>query len=235
MTTASQARQMAERIRRLHEEVRASFQSTDADQRRARLLHVANEIAVGMLSVNGWLERRRPAETADLFKRRMMFVLNEAVQCAGLDIPEFAGGMVVQAAGELSLGAERTAALLVTAKALAASLLDWADDIEEEDQQRPPAGKTPPATIVSLDDRRYRVGDSRPVVVSDVEDTVLQAFADESPMDASRLIDKAGFDRAPRVLKSLREKYSGIFAPAITCPGRKGQGGYHVAIQQAQE
>jgi hypothetical protein len=122
------------------------------------------------------------------------------------------------------------------ATVFAASLLDWAADIEAEDRQRPPAGKTPPpATIVSLGDRRCRVGDARPVVVSDVEDTVLQAFAEESPMDASRLIDRAGFDRAPRVLKALRGKYGGVFAPAIPCPGRKGQGGYHVAVRPAQE
>src|SRR5438876_1141844 len=74
----------------------------------------------------------------------------EPVRCAGLDIPEFVGGTTSQAAGPTSSGAFRTARLMVTAQAFAASLLDWAEDIEAEDGQRcdadrrtAPEGKPP--------------------------------------------------------------------------------------------
>jgi hypothetical protein len=143
MTTASQARRIAERIGRLGEEVRASFQLSDADQRIASLERVCNEMLCEMLPVIGWLERRRPAETAYLVKRRLDDVVRDAVQCAGLDIPEFADITGVQVTGVPSLGAARAAVLLVKAKALRDSLLRWADDIEAEDQQRSP--ESPPA------------------------------------------------------------------------------------------
>ncbi len=144
-TTASQARRTAERIGRLGEEVLASFRSSDAGQRLATLQHVETEILLDMLPVIGWLERRRPADTAELVKRRMNHVLREAVRCAGLDIPEYAGGTVARITGEPSLGATRTATLVVTAKVFADSLRQWADDIEAEDEtMAPPTEKTHP-------------------------------------------------------------------------------------------
>jgi hypothetical protein len=87
---------MAERIDRLGEEVVASFQSDRADERMERLQGVATEIRVGMLPVVGWIERRRPAGAAELVKRRMDLVLDEAVRCAGLEIPEYAGGTIAR-------------------------------------------------------------------------------------------------------------------------------------------
>ncbi len=128
---------MADRIRGLGKEVVASFQSDQADQRTRRLQHVGSEILTGMLPVIGWLERRRPAETANLVKGRLWSVLHEAVQCAGLDIPEYAGGKIARSTGEPSPGASRTATLNLAATMLAANLMDWADDIEAEDNPRP--------------------------------------------------------------------------------------------------
>jgi hypothetical protein len=128
---------MAERIGRLPHEVLESFQFSDPARRVARLQHVEAEILVGMHPVIGWLERRRPPDKAELVKRRMDYVLRESVQCAGLDIPEYAGGKVAQVTGEPTLGATRTATLAVSASAFAQDLLGWADDIEAEDEQEP--------------------------------------------------------------------------------------------------
>jgi hypothetical protein len=111
-----------------------------------------------MLPVTGWLERRRPPDKADLVKRRLLSVLSEAVRCAGLDIPEYAGGTVAQVTGEPTLGATRTATLVVTAKAFAAELLRWADDIEAEDEtMAPPTDDSAfrPASE-SLDSTRFK-------------------------------------------------------------------------------
>jgi hypothetical protein len=136
-----------------------SFQSADPAQRVARLRQVEAEILVGMQRVIGWLERNRPAETAELVKRRMDSILREAVDCAGLEIPEYAGGTIARGVEKPSLGARRTATLAETANMFAASLLQWADDIEAEDEEKalrradrrrsriPPAKRTKPMTL----------------------------------------------------------------------------------------
>jgi hypothetical protein len=86
--------------------------------------------------------------------------------------------------------------------------------------------------IVSLGNRQYRIGNMRPVLVEENEDTVLQAFLEQASMDGPALVLKAGFDRAARVLNGLKSKYGGQFAAAIHTPGKRGQGGYHVEIRR---
>jgi hypothetical protein len=98
-------------------------------------------------------------------------------------------------------------------------------------------GHAPPsnpaeAVIFALGNRQYKIANDSPIVVEENEDSVLQAFQEQSTMDGPSLIIKAGFDRAPRVLKSLKTKYNGRFASAIRTPGKKGQGGYHVSIRR---
>lgn len=129
---ANQARQIAERIGVLANEIVASFQSNDANHRIARMGQIRSEILYGMIPVIGWIERKRPADTADLVNRRLHFVLNEAVQCAGLDIPEYEGGKISRVKGRASAGAERTATLLVSGVVLRQMLHQWADEIESE-------------------------------------------------------------------------------------------------------
>jgi hypothetical protein len=85
--------------------------------------------------------------------------------------------------------------------------------------------------ILSLGESQYRIDNVDPIVVSDSEDSVLLAFLDQESMDSATLVKRAGFDRAPHVLRRLRIKYGARFAPAITTPGGKGRGGYHVAIR----
>ncbi len=136
-TIAERARQMAERIRRLPDELVASFALTDSRERVSRMRGIATELSFGMFPVFTWLERRRSADTAELVKRRLSLVLHEAVLCAGFEIPEYVGGLIKQNAGQTpSEGARRTAELTATSMFFAASLREWADDIQAEDRQR---------------------------------------------------------------------------------------------------
>jgi hypothetical protein len=114
-----------------------------------------------------------------------------------------------------------------------AALRDWATNVAEAPGFE--AGGPEPTTIVSLGDRRYRVGTRRPVTLEENEDNVLQALLDATghALDKTELQNAAGFNDAPRVLGRLRRKYDGIFGPAIRCPKKRGQGGYHVDIRDA--
>jgi hypothetical protein len=83
--------------------------------------------------------------------------------------------------------------------------------------------------IMYLGKRTYKVAGHDSVIVNESSDTVLQAFLEENNMDYPRLIEKAGFDKAPRILSELPKKFP-QFAPAIRLPKGKGKGGYHVKI-----
>jgi hypothetical protein len=96
------------------------------------------------------------------------------------------------------------------------------------------AGST--ARIIAMGRRQYRVGEHSPITVSQREDTILQAFLKPAPlatMDYRTLCDRSGYEDAHRILKGLKTKYKGVFAPAIILPGGKGKGGYAVNIAPA--
>jgi hypothetical protein len=93
--------------------------------------------------------------------------------------------------------------------------------------QAPAAG----AVILALGKGQYRVGDSDPVTVTEAEDVVLRSFVGRPSMGHKALVRAAGSDEAPRTLRQLAEKYDGVFAAAIRCPGRRGAGGYRVAVR----
>jgi hypothetical protein len=86
-------------------------------------------------------------------------------------------------------------------------------------------------TIDWVGDRRYHVDGHDSLVVTDTQDTVLQAFIESPAMDDKQLIARSGLEHAPRVLRQIVEKYP-ILAPAIRIPKSKGQGGYHVRIRR---
>jgi hypothetical protein len=90
----------------------------------------------------------------------------------------------------------------------------------------------PKATILALGERVYQIGDSDLFHLTDNEDSILQAFLEQGPgtMDQPTLDNRSGITDAAKILRKLQKRYGGIFAPAITCPGRKGRGGYHVRI-----
>jgi hypothetical protein len=125
---------MANAFNHVGEAVRESFKFGDAGQRERRLKQLGTEILYSMQPVIGWIERNRPAEKAALVKDRLHLILKEAVECAGLEIPEFAGEAVPPAQGP-SHGARRVMELHVTAGAFANSLRGWGGDIREEDKK----------------------------------------------------------------------------------------------------
>jgi hypothetical protein len=104
-----------------------------------------------------------------------------------------------------------------------------ATDLQRE-EAAPPAD---PACIASPGDRQYQIGPQALTVVSEREDTVLQAFLDQTAMDHPTLIERTEYEDAARILRGLAEKYGGAFAPAIFLPGGKGRGGYRVTIRRA--
>ena len=151
---------MAELIRRLPDDVVASFALANAEERVAQLKNITNRIAIDTLPFVGWIERHRHPGTADQVKRRLLVVLDEAVECVVYDIPEYAGGTIQECAthGEErppSNGAKRTATLGVTAMLVADMFLNWADDIEAEDMPHDSssgmAAKTPTKSITNLE------------------------------------------------------------------------------------
>lgn len=88
----------------------------------------------------------------------------------------------------------------------------------------------PDNVIVSMGNRQYRVGAGGPVVLTDRQDAVLQAFLDQPAMDNRMLVGTSKVDDAAKVLRDIRNKYPS-FAAAIRVPGRKNSGGYRVAIR----
>jgi hypothetical protein len=84
-------------------------------------------------------------------------------------------------------------------------------------------------TIVDIGDRVYEIGGKK-MQVTKAEDDTLQAFIDSESLDDKNLKQITKSNRAPRTLRGLRERYSGMFAPAITLPGKRGNGGYVVRI-----
>jgi hypothetical protein len=91
----------------------------------------------------------------------------------------------------------------------------------------------PDLTIYGEGQRSYRVGSSRPVCVTEEEDSILQAFSGYPTMGTPELTAKSKLKHADpsRVLRGLRQKYDGLFAAAIRCPGKKGRGGYHAVVK----
>jgi hypothetical protein len=91
----------------------------------------------------------------------------------------------------------------------------------------------PDLTIYGDGQGGYRVGASEPVCVSKEEDMILQAFSAYPTMDTAKLKAKSKMRDADvsRVVRGLREKYGGLFKPAIRCPVKKGQGGYHAVVK----
>ncbi|MCE9553406.1 MAG: hypothetical protein K8T91_08525 [Planctomycetes bacterium] len=137
---ATAARHVASRLEGLLEEVRQSFTLTETEQRVARLKESTVTIQLDALPVIDWLERHRPSEKAVEVRQRLLFLLDEAVACVEMDIPEFAGGAISVSSEQPSVGAIKSLKMNVTASVMANSLREWADDIEIEDAQRRGAG-----------------------------------------------------------------------------------------------
>jgi hypothetical protein len=103
-------------------------------------------------------------------------------------------------------------------------------DVASIRQQSAPTPRPQRNVVLSLGARQYRIGKCRPLAVTPTEDAVLQAFLDSPAMNDPTLKAKTKQDEPGKVLRRLRTKYDGIFAPAIDTPGGNGKGGYHVRI-----
>jgi hypothetical protein len=95
----------------------------------------------------------------------------------------------------------------------------------------PSVSQHPPNTIVFKGSRQYQIGEHPPNMVTCPEDAVLQPFLKPPAIDDPALRGLANAVSEPgKILRGLRRKYNGMFAPAIDLPGGKGKGGYHVRI-----
>jgi hypothetical protein len=96
-----------------------------------------------------------------------------------------------------------------------------------------PGKKRRQPTIYGDGKGNYRVGRGECVCVSEDEDTILQAFSECHTMDTAKLKERSGIvtSDASRIVRGLRKKYGGRFAPAIRTPGKKGRGGYHAVVK----
>jgi len=93
----------------------------------------------------------------------------------------------------------------------------------------------PDAVIISHGDGCYSIGSYQPIKLTCREDDLLEAILQAGgTMNKQQLVAVAGVEGTTR-LKAIATKYGGRFAPAIFRPGRKGAGGYRVAIRRAQE
>jgi hypothetical protein len=69
--------------------------------------------------------------------------------------------------------------------------------------------------------------------LTEKESNVLQAFIGCPSRSTGTLKSRSGEDNPARVLRDLRAKYDGCFAPAVHLPGQKGKGGYRVRVERA--
>ena len=111
---------------------------------------------------------------------------------------------------------------------------DWRERARERvaDAQR---GKPDGPVIISHGAGRYSIdGQGQSLRLTDSEDDVLSAFLKSGgPLNLSELIEQSKVKTARDVLRNLRGKYQGKFAPAIVMPKRKAAGGYRVSIRPA--
>jgi hypothetical protein len=73
------------------------------------------------------------------------------------------------------------------------------------------------------------------VRVTPAEDAVLVAFVDSPVLSGQELVDMSGRPRAVYILATLRRKYGGVFASAITMPGRRDGGGYRADVRMIED
>ncbi len=91
--------------------------------------------------------------------------------------------------------------------------------------------------IISLGNRAYKVSGNEPVIVTEIESDILDAFIRRPSMDSHQLAKESGYtpDQGRITIARLIKRYAGIFATAISRPGRKGGGGYHALVTRNPE
>jgi hypothetical protein len=109
--------------------------------------------------------------------------------------------------------------------------IDWLAGMSKMIHAKPP----PTATILKHGGRSYSAGGTEPVLVTDNENNILEAFLKAgTAMDTEELERTSGVNNVARVIGSLKTKYDGRFAPAIRTPnGKKGSGGYFIRVRES--
>ena len=129
---AARAREIADRIDKLPDQVQEAFTCGKPRESRVRdIKSLVLEIRHDMSPVVNFIERRRPAETARLFLGRIEYFLTAAEACASLDIPEWTSGVEPTVPPRENLA--RAGILTVLAIKNSESIRGWADDIESEE------------------------------------------------------------------------------------------------------
>ncbi|QEG34439.1 hypothetical protein [Bythopirellula goksoeyrii] len=129
------ARNLAEHISTLSTEIIDSFSLDSREERVLKLRDITGRIIFNELApVSLWLERNRPPDKVDMFRRRIHFICDEAIVCVGLDIPEYSGGLIKQAKEGYCHSQEqvRFAKFSISALAAVDYILGWATEIEAE-------------------------------------------------------------------------------------------------------
>jgi hypothetical protein len=132
------AREVADRIAAIPNQIVSSFVLKTPALRVNLINEMTGEISSRAFSVITWIERNRPM-AANLEKSRLFQLQDTAEQCAGLDIPEYAGGVVTRQrnapiVGNIRVVAEFSVFCLMFSKAM----LGWAEEIEAAGRANPP-------------------------------------------------------------------------------------------------
>jgi hypothetical protein len=132
------AKEVADRIAAIPSQIISSFAVKTPALRVNLINEMTGEISARGFSVITWIERNRPL-AANLEKSRLFQLQDTAESCAGLDIPEYAGGVVtrdrdVPLRGNIRILAEFSMFCLMFSKAM----LGWAEEIEAATRAQPP-------------------------------------------------------------------------------------------------
>jgi hypothetical protein len=87
--------------------------------------------------------------------------------------------------------------------------------------------------VLSHGGRNYSTEGGDPILVTEEEDSVLQAFlAEGMAMDEPTLEKRSGSTNIARVMKHLSERYRRHFSTCIRTPGAKNGGGYFIRVKK---
>jgi hypothetical protein len=90
-----------------------------------------------------------------------------------------------------------------------------------------------PATIWFHGERGYSVDGITPIVVTEEEHKILEAFlTKDTAMDTHDLENAAAVSNVSRIVRDLAAKNSSLFAPAIRSPGKAKGTGYYIRVRE---
>lgn len=133
---ASRTRHLADVIAGLADDIQSRFSDGSPVEERVRYVRgVSSRLGFAAAPFISYMERRYHPDTADIWKRRLVLIQNEAQACAAYeDIPEYRSKCERPSSGP-SEGAKRLATLYVSATVAASFLQDLAADFETAERR----------------------------------------------------------------------------------------------------